>query len=75
MTERAEFRVVGDVKIHCAGCEQRIDFALRRIGGVSAVQASAKKQKIAVEYDAEKTNRDDVRQQLEVMGYEVEAAN
>lgn len=74
MTERAEFRIVGEAKIHCGGCEQRINVALRKIGGVSAVHASAETQEIVVDFDPEKSSRGDMQQRLEEMGYDVESS-
>ncbi len=42
--ETVGFKVVGEQTIHCAGCEQRIGNALRRVPGVEGVEASHRTQ-------------------------------
>jgi copper chaperone CopZ len=71
MTRTAEFTVTGDQKIHCEGCEQRIDRALRRLSGVHSVEASAESQRIVVEVDPAQVDTDQVRERLDLLGYEV----
>lgn len=41
MPRTVEFTVTGAQRIHCAGCEERIRRALRRLPGIQEVQASA----------------------------------
>ena len=71
MTSMAGFRVTGEQKIHCEGCEQRIDRALRRLAGVQDVEASAQSQRVIVEMDLEQVSPGQVRERLEMLGYEV----
>ncbi len=71
MTNTAEFVITGEQKIHCEGCEQRIDRALRRISGVSSVEASAESQRVVVEMDPERVGPEQVRERLDLLGYEV----
>ncbi len=72
MTSKAEFRVTGEQKIHCEGCEQRIDRALRRLPGVQDVEASAENQRVEVTLDPARVGADEVRDRLEFLGYRVE---
>jgi copper chaperone len=74
MANTAEFIVTGEQKIHCEGCEQRIDRALRRLPGVLGVDASAQSQRILVEADPEKVSPEEVRERLDLLGYEVTGA-
>ncbi len=63
--------VSGEQKIHCAGCEERIGNALRRLPGIQDVQASADTQKVVVTLDPDTVNVDQVRAKLEQLGYRV----
>ena len=71
MTTLIEFQVIGDERIHCAGCETRIGFALRRLPGIRDVQVSARSQRIAVSIDPEEIGSEQVRARLRELGYEV----
>jgi copper chaperone len=66
---RTTFKVVGDQKIHCAGCEQRIDNALHRLEGVREVKASFQTQEVTVTIDETKLSPEQVRAKLEQLGY------
>jgi copper chaperone len=71
MTRTAEFTVTGEQKIHCEGCEQRIDRSLRRLPGVEKVEASAESQRVVVEADPDRIGEDELRERLDLLGYEV----
>lgn len=71
MTNLIEFQVIGDEKIHCAGCETRIGFALGRLPGVRDARATAQTQRIAVTIDPEQVSPEQVRARLRDLGYEV----
>ncbi len=72
MTQETDFTVTGEQKIHCAGCEQRIGNALRRLRGVTDVQASAETQRVAVRFDPAQVTPGEVRAKLEQLGYRVQ---
>ncbi len=72
MTNTTGFTVTGEQKIHCEGCEQRIGRALRSLPGVLGVEASAQSQRIVVETDPERVGPEEVRERLDLLGYEVE---
>ncbi len=71
MTRTIEFTVIGERKIHCAGCEANIGNALRRIPGVRDVQPSQQTQRVAVKINPAQVNTEQVRAKLEELGYEV----
>jgi copper chaperone len=71
MTRTTTFTVTGEQKIHCEGCEQRIDRALKRLPGVRDVEASAESQRVIVEMDPEQVGPEQVRERLDLLGYEV----
>lgn len=71
MVNTTEFTVTGEQKIHCEGCEQRIDHALGRLPGVESVEASADSQRVVVEFDPERVGDGELRERLDLLGYEV----
>lgn len=71
MTTTVQFEVLGEEKIHCAGCESRIATALGRVPGVEDAQASAETQRVKVAFDAARASEDEIRARLEKLGYQV----
>ncbi len=71
MARTLNFIVTGEQKIHCAGCEERIGNALRRLPGIQDVRASADTQKVIVTFDPDTVSADQVRAKLEQLGYRV----
>jgi len=63
--------VIGEQKIHCARCEERIGNALRRLPGIQDVQAGADTQKVVVTFDPDTVSADQVRAKLKQLGYGV----
>lgn len=53
----------------CENCENRITENLRYIAGIKDIKASAKKQTITIEFDADKTSPDAFVKSLEKIGY------
>ncbi len=72
MTRTVEFDVIGEQKIHCAGCEATIGTALRRIPGVRNVQSSHHTQRVVVTINPAQVPPEQLRTKLEELGYEVE---
>ena len=71
MASTLEFTVTGEQKIHCAGCEERIGTALRRLPGIKDVQACHQDQRVVVTFDPTQIMPDKVRATLEQLGYRV----
>ena len=71
MTKTMNFSVTGDQQIHCEGCEQRIGRALERLDGVQTVEANAQNQRIVIETDTAQTGPDQLRERLDLLGYDV----
>lgn len=74
MTNTAKYTVVGEEKLHCEGCEQRVGRALERLDGVRSVEASHESQRVEVEYDPSRVDEEQLRDRLDLLGYEVESA-
>jgi copper chaperone CopZ len=65
MAQTLEFVVTGEEKMHCAGCEQRVSNALRRLPGVQEVQANATTQQVLVTVDPSQAGAAQIRAKLE----------
>ncbi len=74
MTQTVDLKVIGEQTIHCAGCEQRIGNALRRLPGVGEVKASAQTQQVVVKIDPNQVSPEEVQSRLERLGYAVTPA-
>jgi copper chaperone CopZ len=70
-TTTMTFSVTDDQQIHCDGCEQRISRALERLEGVQTVDASAQSQRIVIETDPAQTGLGQLRERLDLLGYDV----
>lgn len=66
-----QFEVIGEERIHCAGCESRIATALRRLAGVEEVQASAETQQVKVTIDPARVSAEVLSARLQQLGYQV----
>jgi copper chaperone CopZ len=74
MAQTLEFVVTGEEKMHCAGCEQRVSSALRRLPGVQEVRASAATQHVLVTLDPSQVGAEQVQARLEQLGYQAKIA-
>lgn len=73
MPHTIDFIVTGAQKIHCEGCEQRIDIALHRLPGIQDVQPSARTRQVVVTLDPAQVSLEQVQAKLEQLGYQVTA--
>jgi copper chaperone CopZ len=70
MVQTLEFEVLGEHKMYCAGCEQRVNTVLRRLPGVQEVQANATTQQVRVTVDPSQVGAEQVQARLEQLGYQ-----
>lgn len=75
MSTRIDFTVIGKEKMHCSGCEGRIRFALQRLPGVQHAAADARTQRVSVAFNPAEVTADQMREQLYLMGFEVEISS
>ena len=66
-----DFMVIGEEKIHCVKCENRIGNELRLLPGIHGVWANTQAQQVRVGIDATQVRPDQVQAKLEQMGYQV----
>ena len=64
------FDVVGDQRLHCESCEQRVERFLKELQGVQQVRAKAQNQRIEVLYDAALLEPTVIAERLSKAGYE-----
>lgn len=55
----------------CSHCEGRVNDALSSVDGVKSVKADAKKAKVTVKFDEEKTSLSELKEKIKAVGYEV----
>ncbi len=58
--------------IHCIGCARRITRVLERLDGVRAANVTLDGKSAQVDYDAEATDFEEMKQAVEKAGYTVE---
>lgn len=65
------FQVTGRERLHCAGCEERVQRALGLLEGIATVSASATTQRITVTGDPAQWDGAALRHQIQIIGYDV----
>ncbi len=70
MFKSITLEVVGDQRIVCEGCEQRIEGLLKAMQGVGKVRARARNQRIEVLFDASVLEATAIAERLSEAGYE-----
>lgn len=63
------FEVIGDNKLVCEGCEERVEHALKSLDGVGQVRAKASNQRVEVLFDGAKLDADAIAQRIAKAGY------
>jgi len=71
MLEQVTLEVVGENKLHCAGCERTVKFTLAQLPGVTDVQADHKTQRIEVSLESDETDIEKITTELDWIGYQV----
>ena len=74
MLKSITFEVVGDQRIVCDGCEQRVEKLLKSVEGVDKVRAHMNNQRIDVLFDATRLDASAIAQRLENAGYKTKLA-
>lgn len=74
MLKTVTFEVIGEQRLNCASCEQRVARLLRTVEGVGQVRASADTQRIDVLFDASMLQPDAIAERLNAAGYNTKLA-
>jgi copper chaperone len=70
MLKSITFAVIGEQRLHCEGCEQRVERLLRALPGVRQVRAHAHNQHIEVLFDTAVLKDAAIAARLGEAGYE-----
>lgn len=73
MLKSVILEVVGNQKITCEGCEQRIERMLKGLQGVDKVRAHSRSQRVEVLFDASVLEAAAIAARLREAGYETTA--
>ncbi len=71
MIEKITLEVIGQNKLHCAGCERTIKFTLAQFPGVGEIQADHKTQKVEFSLATNQTDIEKIIAELDWIGYQV----
>ncbi|HEU4688376.1 MAG TPA: heavy-metal-associated domain-containing protein [Vicinamibacterales bacterium] len=74
MFKSVTFEVIGDQRINCAACEQRVTRLLKAVEGVGQVRAHAETQLIDVLFDARLVEARIIADRLSEAGYATKVA-
>ena len=70
MVKSITFEVIGDQRLVCESCEQRVERILRGLEGVRQVRAQARNQRIEVLFDTAVLEATAIAERLGKAGYE-----
>ncbi len=70
MFKSVTFEVTGDQRLHCEGCEQRVERVLNALQGVGQVRALARTQHIEVLFDTALTDTGAIAECMSKAGYQ-----
>jgi len=72
MFKSASLKVVGETRLHCESCEQRVARVLGTLTGVQRVNAHANSQRIEVLFDPATLELATIVERLSMLGYTIE---
>ncbi len=70
MFKSITFEVIGDQRLVCEGCQERVEHALKFLPGVQKVRARARKQGIEVLFDAAVLDAAAIAERIAHAGYQ-----
>ncbi len=70
MLKSVTFEVVGEQRLACEGCEQRVERTLKTVEGVDKVRANARNQRIEVLFDAARLDAAAIADRISNAGYQ-----
>jgi len=75
MFKSIAFEVIGEQRLHCESCEQRVERLLKALSGVGQVRAQAHNQLIEVLFDSSALEPAAIAKRLAQAGYETTVAS
>jgi copper chaperone len=68
------FEIIGQQRLACQGCEERVEDLLRSVQGVKQVRARARNQRVEVLFDTAALEDTAIAERLKSAGYETKIA-
>lgn len=75
MLKSMRFEVVGEQKLHCDGCENRVMRLLKGVQGIVRVRAQSSNQHVDVQFDPDVLDEAGIAARLAQAGYETRLAS
>jgi len=75
MFKSITFEVIGDQRLICAGCEERVEHVLKALPGVGQVRAKARNQRIEVLFDAAVLDAAALAEPISKAGYQTKVVS
>jgi copper chaperone len=75
MFKSITFEIIGDQKLTCEGCEQRVERLLKALPGVDQVRAKAGNQHIKVLFDSVLLEPEAIKEHLDGAGYKTKISD
>ena len=69
MLKSITLEVVGDDRLNCEGCEERVERALK-VPGISQIRARSSNQRIQVMFDASVLDANAISERVAAVGYQ-----
>ncbi len=70
MLRSITLEVVGDDRINCEGCEERVEQALKKVPGVEQVRAKSSNQRVRVMFDSTVLDANAIAERIANAGYQ-----
>ena len=70
MLKSITLEVVGNDRINCEGCEERVENALKKVPGISQIRARSSNQRIQVMFDPNVLDADAITERISTVGYQ-----
>jgi copper chaperone len=75
MFKSITFEVIGDQRLVCEGCEQRVEHVLKTLQSVGQVRAHARNQRIEVLFDAAMLDAAAIAERISKAGYQTKVVS
>ena len=75
MFKSTTFQVIGDQRLVCEGCEQRVERLLKGLPGVGQVHAHASNQRIEVLFDTAVVDAAAIAERIAKAGYQTRVSD
>ena len=75
MFKSITLEVIGDERLNCEGCEERVENALKKVPGVGIVRAHSSTQHIEVLFDSNLLDANAIAERVANVGYKTKVVS